>query len=68
MIEPLQRVLQWGERKVGNVPIDQRVVFDFDLPVGAYTRSSAVNISANAFTVHPYYAITAFPLPFDPLR
>jgi hypothetical protein len=54
-------ILQWGERKIGNVPIDQRVVFDFDLPVGAYTRSSAINIGANAFTVHPYYAITAFP-------
>jgi hypothetical protein len=55
-------ILQWGERKIGNVPVDQRVVFDFDLPVGAYTRSSAVNIGANAFTVHPYYAITAFPI------
>jgi hypothetical protein len=54
-------ILQWSERKIGNVPIDQRVVLDFDLPVGAYTRSSAVNISANAFTVHPYYAVTAFP-------
>ncbi|WP_260736422.1 SphA family protein [Tunturiibacter lichenicola] len=59
-VSPL--ILQWGERKIGNVPIDQRVVFDFDLPVGAYTRSSVVNISANAFTVHPYYAITAFPI------
>ncbi|AEU37795.1 SphA family protein [Granulicella mallensis] len=55
-------ILQWSERKIGKVPIDQRVVFDFDLPVGAYTRSSAVNIGANAFTVHPYYAVTAFPL------
>jgi hypothetical protein len=54
-------ILQWSERKIANVPIDQRVVMDFDLPVGAYTRSSAVNISPNAFTVHPYYAITAFP-------
>jgi len=54
-------ILQWSEQKIGKVPIDQRVVLDFDLPVGAYTRSSAVNISANAFTVHPYYAITAFP-------
>ena len=54
-------ILQWSEQKIGAVPIDQRVVFDFDLPVGAYTRSSAVNIGANAFTVHPYYAITAFP-------
>jgi hypothetical protein len=55
-------ILQWRERKIGNVPIDQRVVVDFDLPMGAYTRSSAVNIGANAFTVHPYYAITAFPI------
>jgi len=55
-------ILQWGERKIGKVPIDQRVVLDFDLPVGAYTRSSAVNIGTNAFTVHPYYAITAFPV------
>jgi hypothetical protein len=55
-------ILQWNERKIVNIPIDQRMVFDFDLPVGAYTRSSAVNIGANAFTVHPYYAITAFPI------
>jgi len=54
-------ILQWSERKIGSVPVDQRVVLDFDLPVGAYTRSSAVNIEANAFTVHPYYAITAIP-------
>jgi hypothetical protein len=49
-------ILQWSERKIGKVPIDQRVVFDFDLPVGAYTQSSTVNIGTNAFTVHPYYA------------
>ena len=55
-------ILQWNERKIGSVPVYQRVVFDFDLPVGTYTRSSAVNIGANAFTVHPYYAITAFPV------
>jgi hypothetical protein len=55
-------ILQWGERKIGNVPIDQRVVVDFDLPVGAYAPSSAVNIGANSFTVHPYYSITAFPI------
>jgi hypothetical protein len=54
-------ILQWSEQKIGKVPIDQRIVFDFDLPVGAYTRSSAVNIGSNTFTVHPYYAITAFP-------
>jgi len=55
-------ILQWGERKIGNLPIYQRVAFDFELPVGAYSQSSAVNINANEFTVHPYYAVTAFPL------
>jgi hypothetical protein len=55
-------ILQWSEQKIGNIPIDQRIVFDFDLPTGAYKQSSAVNIGANTFTVHPYYAITAFPV------
>jgi hypothetical protein len=58
-VSPL--IIQWSERRLGGVRVDQRVVFDFDLPVGAYTQSSAVNISSHAFTVHPYYAITAFP-------
>lgn len=59
-VSPL--ILQWKEKKIGCLPIDQRVVFDFELPVGEYTPSSAVNISAREFTVHPYYAITVFPL------
>jgi hypothetical protein len=54
-------ILQWGEQKVGHVRIDQRVVLDFDLPTGEYQRDSSVNLSSHAFTVHPYYAITAFP-------
>jgi len=58
-VSPL--IVQWSERRLGRMPVDQRVVFDFDLPVGAYTQSSAVNLSSHAFTVHPYYAITAFP-------
>jgi hypothetical protein len=54
-------ILQWGEQRVGNVRIDQRVVLDFDLPTGEYQRNSNVNLSSHAFTVHPYYAITVFP-------
>jgi hypothetical protein len=54
-------ILQWPEKRILGMPIDQRVVADFDLPVGEYSRSSNVNLSSNAFTVHPYYAITAFP-------
>ena len=54
-------ILQWSEQKVGNVRIDQRVVLDFDLPTGEYQRDSNVNLNSHAFTVHPYYAITAFP-------
>ena len=54
-------ILQWPEQRVFGMPIDQRAVADFDLPTGQYSRDSGVNLSSNAFTVHPYYAITAFP-------
>jgi hypothetical protein len=54
-------ILQWNERKVGNTRVDQRIVLDFDLPTGEYRRDASLNLSSHAFTVHPYYAITAFP-------
>lgn len=54
-------ILQWPEHRVLGMAIDQRVTADFDLPTGSYARTSNVNIDSNAFTVHPYYAITAFP-------
>ena len=54
-------ILQWPEHRVLGMAIDQRVTADFDLPTGQYSRTSAVNISSNAFTVHPYYSITVFP-------
>jgi hypothetical protein len=54
-------ILQWPKQRVLGMAIDQRITADFDLPTGQYSRSSNVNISGNAFTVHPYYAITAFP-------
>lgn len=54
-------ILQWGETKIGRVRVQQRLVFDFDLPIGEYRRDSSVNVSNHAFTVHPYYAITAYP-------
>jgi hypothetical protein len=58
-VSPL--ILQWGETKIGRVRVQQRVVFDFDLPAGEYRRDSSVNLSSHVFTVHPYYAITAYP-------
>jgi hypothetical protein len=58
-VSPLN--LQWGEKKIFGIPVYQRVVFDFGLPTGQYDRRSAVNLSSHAFSVHPYYAITAFP-------
>ena len=58
-VSPL--ILQWAERKVRHLRIQQRVVLDFDLPTGEYRRDSMVNLSGHAFTVHPYYAITAYP-------
>jgi hypothetical protein len=54
-------ILQWSEHRILGVPIDQRAVIDFDVPVGKYSQTSPVNLSSNAFTFHPYYAITAFP-------
>ena len=55
-------ILQWPEHRVLGMAIDQRVVADFDLPTGEYSRMSNVNIGAKTFTVHPYYSITAFPV------
>jgi hypothetical protein len=56
-------ILQWPEHRVlVGMAIYQRFVADFDLPTGQYSRTSNVNIGANTFTVHPYYAITAFPV------
>ena len=54
-------ILQWPEHRVFGIAIDQRADVDFDLPTGQYSRTSNVNIGNNAFTVHPYYVITAFP-------
>ncbi len=54
-------ILQWPKRKMLGISISQRLTFDFDLPVGAYSRQSTVNLSSHAWTIHPYYAITAFP-------
>jgi len=58
-VSPL--ILQWPEHRFLGMAIDERADVDFDLPTGQYSRTSNVNISSNAFTVHPYYAITAFP-------
>jgi hypothetical protein len=54
-------ILQWPEYRVLGMAIDQRATVDFDVPTGEYSRASHVNIDSNAFTVHPYYAITVFP-------
>ena len=59
-VSPL--ILQWNEKKLGRVAFDRRVVVDFDLPVGEYSPASHLNLSSHAYTVHPYYAVTAFPL------
>ena len=58
-VSPL--ILQWGQKKVGSLAINQRVVFDFGLPVGEYSPNPSVNLSSHALTAHPYYALTASP-------
>jgi hypothetical protein len=54
-------ILQWPGHRVFGMPIDQRFTADFGVPVGEYSRTSDVNLGSNAFNVHPYYSITAFP-------
>jgi len=54
-------IVQWPEKRVFGIPIDQRFDVDFGVPVGKYSPTSNVNLSSNAFNVQPYYAITAFP-------
>jgi hypothetical protein len=54
-------ILQWSEHRVFGIPIDQRFVADFGVPVGKYSPTSNVNLGSNTFNVHPYYSITAFP-------
>ncbi|WP_263353275.1 SphA family protein [Acidicapsa acidisoli] len=54
-------ILQWPEKGVFGIRIDQRFDVDFGVPVGKYSPTSNVNLSSNAFNVQPYYVITAFP-------
>jgi len=54
-------ILQWPEKRVFGIPIDQRFDVDFGIPTGKYSPASAVNLGSNAFNVQPYYVITAFP-------
>jgi hypothetical protein len=54
-------ILQWPERRLLGMAIDQRVTVDFDIPTGQYSRTSDVNIGTNAFAANPYYSITVFP-------
>jgi hypothetical protein len=54
-------ILQWPQRHLLGMPIDQRIDADFELPVGYYSREPGVNLGSNTFRIHPYYAITAHP-------
>ena len=59
-VSPL--VLQWPQRLILHILVDQRAVLDFGLPSGYYNRSQAVNLGSNTFTANPYYSITAHPV------
>jgi hypothetical protein len=54
-------ILQWSERRLFGMPVDQRFVADFGIPVGRYSPSSNVNVGSNSYNIQPYYSITAFP-------
>jgi hypothetical protein len=54
-------ILQWSEKRIFSMSIDQRFDVDFGIPTGTYSPTSAVNLGSNSFNFQPYYAITAFP-------
>ena len=54
-------ILQWPEVHFLHMRIDQRADLDFEVPPGHYSQGSPVALGNNNFTVHPYYAVTAFP-------
>ncbi len=58
-VSPL--VLQWRALKFASSQFVQRLVLDFEVPVGEYRQDTPVSLSGHAFTVHPYYAFTLFP-------
>jgi hypothetical protein len=55
-------ILQWPKHSLFGMPIYQRAVLDIDAPVGKYYRYANVNIGNNAWDIHPYYAVTLFPV------
>ncbi|MEA2259928.1 MAG: hypothetical protein QOJ51_2753 [Acidobacteriaceae bacterium] len=44
------------------LPIYQRALLDVDPPAGRYSRHAPVKIGSNAWDIHPYYAVTLFPV------
>jgi len=55
-------ILQWKQQKFGPSLLNQRFVLDFEVPVGEYSQTLPTSLSSHAFTVHPYYAFTYFPV------
>jgi hypothetical protein len=55
-------ILQWPKHSLFRMPIHQRALLDIDAPVARYSRYASVNIGINAWDIHPYYAITLFPV------
>jgi hypothetical protein len=55
-------VLQWPKHSLFGIPIYQRALLDIDTPVGRYSRYANVNIGNYAWDIHPYYAVTLFPI------
>lgn len=54
-------ILQWPKHKLFDIPIYQRLDFDFDAPIGRYSPDRPVNIGNNAWALNPYYVVTLYP-------
>src|SRR3984885_6042005 len=42
-------ILQWSEKRIFGMPIDQRFDVDFGIPVGKYSPTSNVNLGSNTY-------------------
>jgi hypothetical protein len=54
-------ILQWSEKRIFGMSIDQRFDVDFGIPVGKYSPTADVNLGSNTYNCQPYYVITGFP-------
>lgn len=54
-------MVQWFDRKIGNMKFAHRLELDAVIPIGAHDDNYAINPSAHFYTISLHYAFTLFP-------